>query len=127
VDDERDAADTLVVLLELAGFEGKAFYNGQTALAALDEFRPDAAILDLTMPGMDGCALARRLRAWAADRPFPIVAVTALGDDHARQLTAAAGFDLHLVKPVDPDSLALTLADMVILQGGSTEWMSGHR
>src|SRR5687767_2373954 len=94
VDDERDAADTLVVLLELAGFEGRAFYNGASALAALDEFRPDAAILDLTMPGMDGCALARRLRAWAGDRPFPLVAVTALGDDHARQLTAAAGFDL---------------------------------
>jgi CheY-like chemotaxis protein len=116
VDDNRDAADTLGILLELVGFETKVCYDGQTALNEADQFHPDAAILDLTMPGMDGVEVGRRLRERGWGRSLSLVAVTALGDDEARQQTREAGFDLHLTKPVDPDRLANVLADIVILR-----------
>lgn len=120
VDDDPDTADSLAMLLELVGFEPFVYYDARAALAAVDVIRPDAAILDLRMPGMHGCELARRLRAWAGDRPFPLVAVTAQSDDEARSQTAEAGFDIHLVKPIDPDKLALVVADIVILRGDRT-------
>src|SRR5439155_14411035 len=81
-----------------------------------DRFRPDACILDLTMPGLDGVEVGRRLRERAWGRTLPLVAVTALGDEEARRQTREAGFDLHLTKPVDPDRLANVLADIVILR-----------
>lgn len=121
VDDNPDIADTLGVLLDLAGYEARVCYDGPSALTVAEQFRPDAAILDLMMPGMDGIELARRLRAapWAG--ALPLVAVTALGDDEARRRTTEAGFDLHLTKPVDPDRLANVLADIVIMRGDSIE------
>lgn len=119
VDDNRDAADTLGVLLELVGFEVRVCYDGLSALGLADEFRPDAVILDLTMPGMDGVEVGRRLRERPWARTLPLVAVTALGGDEARLRTAQAGFDLHLTKPVEPDRLATVLADIVILRGDS--------
>ena len=116
VDDNHDAADTLGVLLELVGYQAKVCYDGPSALAAAEEFRPDAAILDLCMPGMDGEEVARRLRATDWGKALPLVALTALGGEDARERTTAAGFDLHLVKPVNPDRLANVLADIVILR-----------
>lgn len=117
VDDNRDAADTLGILLELVGFEARVCYDGKTALQAAEEFRPDAAILDLSMPGMTGDELGRLLRERPWARQIPLVALTALGDEEARRRTTAAGFDLHLTKPVSPDRLANVLADIVILRG----------
>ena len=120
VDDDPQAADILGVLLELAGFEARVTYDGVSALALAREYHPDAAILDLTMPGMDGCELARRLRALEPDRPPPVlIALTGWGGEEARRRTAEAGFDLHLTKPVDPDQLAFLLADIVILRSPS--------
>ncbi len=116
VDDNRDAADTLAILLEIAGFEAKVCYDGRAALVMADAFRPDACLLDLNMPGMDGVEVGRRLRAMLSDRLLPLVAVTAQGDDDARRRTSDAGFDLHLTKPVDPDRLANVLTDIVILR-----------
>ena len=117
VDDDPDAAHTLAILLDLAGFESRVCLSGADALVTAAEFRPDACILDLSMPGLDGCELARRLRAWSHPRPIPLVAVTGYDGEDARRMTAAAGFDLHLTKPVDPDKLAALLADIVILRG----------
>lgn len=117
VDDNRDAADTLGILLELVGFEPRVCYDGKTALEAAEAFRPDAAILDLSMPGMAGDELGRLLRERPWARQIPLVALTALGDEEARRRTTAAGFDLHLTKPVSPDRLANVLADIVILRG----------
>ena len=117
VDDNRDAADTLAILLDLAGFRPHVCYSGPEAVHALSAFRPDAAILDLMMPGMSGIELAGRIRDWAGSRYVPLVAVTALGDEESRRTTEAAGFDLHLTKPVQPDQLATVLADLVILRG----------
>lgn len=104
-DDNRDAADTLAAIVEVHGGVARACYDGLSALVEAGQFRPDVCLLDLTMPGMDGDQVAAHLRADSAGRRIVLVAVTALGTDEARRRTARAGFDLHLVKPVDPDQL----------------------
>ena len=105
VDDNHDVADSTAEWLDLVGFEAVACYDGPDALAVASEFRPDVCLLDLTMPGMDGDELADRLRELFAGRATLFVAVTARGDEESRRRTEAAGFELHLVKPVDPHDL----------------------
>lgn len=105
VDDNRDVADSATELLRLVGFDTCVCYDGPTALAAAREFLPDVCVLDLNLPGMDGDELAVRLRNQAAERTVLFVAVTAMGGDECRRRTGAAGFHLHLVKPVDPHDL----------------------
>src|SRR5262245_36206983 len=80
VDDHPDAADSLAAVLDLLGCPVRVCYNGLSALAVADEFRPHVCLLDLMMPGMDGLELAARLRVQAANRPTLLVATTALGD-----------------------------------------------
>jgi CheY-like chemotaxis protein len=110
-DDNRDAADILGGLLSLAGADVRVCYDGTTAAAALAEFRPDAGVFDLQMPGMDECELARVARGLAGIRPQRLVAVSGLGDDEAVRRTATAGFDAHMTKPADPRALIATLSD----------------
>ncbi|AWM40323.1 Response regulator PleD [Gemmata obscuriglobus] len=110
VDDNNDAADTTVELLCAVGFEARACYSGPTALALAATFHPGVCLLDLNMPGMDGDELARRLRPDPDAGPVVLVALTAMSDDNSRRRIAAAGFDLHLVKPVDPHQL-VTVVD----------------
>jgi two-component system, OmpR family, response regulator len=105
VDDSVDVADSTAELLRLTGFDARACYDGPAALAVAAEFLPDVSLLDLTMPLMDGDELAVRLRKQAAGRPMLLVAVTAMGGDEYRRRTEAAGFHLHLLKPVDPHDL----------------------
>ena len=110
VDDNRDLADSEAMLLELHGCEVEVCYDGPSALAATLRFGPDVCLVDLNMPGMDGCEVARRLKAWRRGHPVYLIAVTAHGSDEARAKTAAAGFDRHVVKPVDWRGLSLKLA-----------------
>jgi two-component system, OmpR family, response regulator len=105
VDDNRDAANSSALLLRIMGFETRACYDGPSALILNETFRPGVCFLDLNMPGMEGDELARRLRDAPAWRPLLVVAVTAMSDKKSCERIAAAGFDLHLVKPVDPDAL----------------------
>jgi CheY-like chemotaxis protein len=105
VDDNRDAADSLGALLRLVGFDARVCHDAATALTVAAGFAPEACVLDVTMPGMDGCELAASLRGGPAGRALYLVAVTALGDPDAVARTAAAGFDIHLVKPVAPQTL----------------------
>ena len=112
VDDNRDAADSEAMLLELHGCEVDVCYDGHSALAAALRFSPDVCLIDVNMPGMDGCEVARRLRSWRRGQPVYLIAVTAHGSDETREETAAAGFDLHLVKPADWDELSLALAEL---------------
>jgi CheY-like chemotaxis protein len=119
-DDNHDTADSLVILLQIAGLEARAYYDGTSALAAAEVMRPDVLILDLRMPGLDGDEVGRRVRARPWGRTAVLVALTGLPGEEARQLTAEAGFDLHLTKPVDPADLALTVMDLVILRGPLT-------
>jgi CheY-like chemotaxis protein len=105
VDDNRDAADSEAELLRIVGFNPRACYDGREALRVAREFAPDVCLIDLHMPDMDGDELAGRLRAEAGGRPVLLVAVTAMSNDESRSRTEAAGFALHLVKPVDPHDL----------------------
>jgi two-component system, OmpR family, response regulator len=111
VDDNRDGADTTAVLLRACGAEAEARYGGAAALAALPDFRPDACVIDLAMPGVDGCDLARRIRAATGENPPLFVALTAHGDAVTRARAAESGFDFHFVKPVDPAELLHALGE----------------
>jgi two-component system OmpR family response regulator len=111
VDDNKDAADSLATLLRLTGFVTEMCHDAAAALALTERFRPEAYVLDVSMPGMDGCELARVLRSGADGTGLLLVAVTALGDGAAQERTAAAGFDLHLTKPVAPQRLVDVLFD----------------
>ena len=104
-DDNHDAADTLAALVRLLGYEVTVCYDGPSALRAVGGFRPDACLLDLMMPRMDGVELAGRLREATGPRPMLLVATTALGAVEDRTRTALAGFHYHLVKPVDSSTL----------------------
>lgn len=91
-------------------------YDGPSALAAAEQFQPDACLLDLLMPGMDGYELAKWLREQQGERPMLLAAVTAYSGADIVWQSRSAGFDLYLVKPLDPDDVAAVLARTV---GGS--------
>ncbi len=112
VDDNRDAADTLGMLLNFLGADVQVVSDGPAALETLRTYRPDAVLLDIGMPGMDGYEVARRIRQDPALAEVVLIALTGWGqeDDHNR--SQEAGFDHHLVKPVDPDVLQALLASL---------------
>jgi signal transduction histidine kinase len=112
VDDNRDAADSLAEFLEAAGMSTAVAYSGVQALELLPGLQPELAILDIGMPGMDGYELARRLRQHPAGGGLLLLALTGWGQQRDREATAAAGFDHHLVKPLDPDQLLAILDDL---------------
>jgi PAS domain S-box-containing protein len=102
VDDNVDAAETLSRLLRLSGHEVRVVHDGLAALAAAGEMNPDIVLLDIGLPKLDGLEVARSLRARSyGPRPL-LVAITGFGQADDRARTAAAGFDHHLTKPVDP-------------------------
>jgi CheY-like chemotaxis protein len=105
VDDLVDAADSLAAVLVLCGFAARVATSGRAALAAALADPPDAVVLDLAMPGMDGYELARRLRACPGERRPLLVAVTGLTREEDRRRSAEAGIDLHFLKPVEPAAL----------------------
>jgi PAS domain S-box-containing protein len=104
VDDNRDAADALALILRDAGHEVGVAYDGPQALDLALDLRPEVALLDLGLPVMDGFELAGRLQA-RDPAPRLLVAITGYGQDSDRARTAAAGFDEHLVKPVEPAAI----------------------
>jgi PAS domain S-box-containing protein len=110
VDDNRDAADSLAVLLRLMGQDVCVAYDGPSALAQAQEFRPALVLLDIGMPGMDGYEVARRLRQQPELGNVVVAALTGWGQEGDRRRSAEAGFDRHLVKPVDPAALEALLA-----------------
>jgi PAS domain S-box-containing protein len=109
VDDNRDAASSLAMLLELTGNTVRTANDGAHALREAGAFHPDVVLLDIGMPEMDGYEVARALRASPRGSQLVVVAVTGWGQDQDRQQAAAAGFDGHLVKPLEPDALARLL------------------
>jgi PAS domain S-box-containing protein len=111
VDDNIDAATTLQLLLKSLGHETCVVYDGLQAIRMAVEFRPDIVLLDIGMPGLDGYEVARRLRVLKRERPLRIVAITGWGQEADRTKSREAGFDVHLVKPVDPNTLTSVLAN----------------
>lgn len=113
VDDNRDSAESMGELLALSRFEVRVCFDGPTALAACETFQPDACLLDIDMPGMDGYELARRLRAKFADHPPVFATMTAFGDYAHLERAVDAGFDLQFTKPVDSREVAQELEGTV--------------
>jgi PAS domain S-box-containing protein len=110
VDDNRDAAESLGMLLEMDNCTVSVAFDGLQALEALDTFVPDIALLDIGMPGMDGYELARRIRAAPGGRDLVLVALTGWGQADDKKRATDAGFDEHLTKPVDPVLLAQVIS-----------------
>jgi PAS domain S-box-containing protein len=110
-DDNRDSADTLQRVLVHYGHEVRVAYDGQSALRIGAEFRPRVAVLDIAMPGGDGYEVARAIRRQQG-KDVTLVALTGWGQDADRKRASEAGFDYHLVKPVDPAALNQLLADV---------------
>ncbi len=111
-DDMRDAADSLAELLRLRGHEVATAYDGAEAIALSEAFRPEAVLLDLGMPHVDGYEACRRIRGTAWGTELPIVALTGWGQPVDRELSRSAGFSAHLVKPVDFQTVIATLDDL---------------
>jgi signal transduction histidine kinase/ActR/RegA family two-component response regulator len=105
VDDNRDLAESLGMVLRLWGHDVKVVYDGPGALAAAREYRPDVIFLDIGLPGLDGYEVARRLRGPLGFRDARVVAITGYGREEDRRKAREAGFDMHLTKPVDPEDL----------------------
>jgi CheY-like chemotaxis protein len=101
VEDNRDSAASLSVLLELMGHEVRVAYTGPEAVALAAEWPPEITISDIGLPGFDGFEVARRLRGQLGRGPL-LVALTGYGRDEDRRMSQEAGFDHHLVKPADP-------------------------
>ena len=105
VDDNRDAADSLALLVRAMGHEVRVAYDGASAVEAARRLRPHVVFLDVVMPGMDGYEVARALRLDPQLREVRIVGLTGFGQDEDRERSRQAGIDQHLVKPIDPQFL----------------------
>jgi len=121
-DDNRDAADTLAALLRLRGYAVRVAYAGPAALAAALADPPDCAILDIGMPGLDGYAVARQLRAEPATRAAKLIALTGYSENEIGSRALDAGFDHHLVKGrANPAEIEELLKMLEEIKGLATE------
>ncbi len=110
VDDNADTAESLALLLRVLGHEVRTAHDGPSALKVARREHPDVVLLDLGLPRLDGFEVARRLRWEYADRPLLLVALTGHGQEEDRRRCREAGFDHHLVKPAEPETLKHLLA-----------------
>src|SRR5262249_33231832 len=121
VDDNRDAAESLGLLLETMGHEVRVAHGGEEGLLAVREFAPAVVLLDIGMPDMDGYEGARRIRDEGGSGRTLLVAVTGWGQDEDRRRAREAGFDHHLTKPVDPAELQRLLTAGAPADSGEPE------
>jgi CheY-like chemotaxis protein len=110
VDDNADAANTLNMLLDASGHQAFAEYTATAAIERTREVHPQVCVLDIGLPDMDGCELARRLRAMPGMGKATLIAVSGYGQEQDKRRSADAGFDYHLVKPIDTGKLLALLA-----------------
>jgi PAS domain S-box-containing protein len=110
-DDNRDAADSLQRILQMYGYEVRVAYDGSSAVAASERFKPRVAVLDIDMPGGNGHEVARALRS-RDGAAITLIALTGWGQEGDRRRALEAGFDHHLTKPVDPEALHDLLAKL---------------
>jgi CheY-like chemotaxis protein len=105
VDDSADAAESLAMLLAFEGHETHKAHDGAEAVRTAERVRPDVVLMDIGLPVLNGYEACRRIRNQAWGAPIIMVAITGWGQEEDREQSNAAGFDLHLVKPVDHDEL----------------------
>jgi CheY-like chemotaxis protein len=111
-DDNRDAADTLSLLLQLDGHEVRTAYDGVEALQIAEQFAPQIALLDIGMPHLNGYQTAQRIREQSWGSSMLLVALTGWGQEQDRRQATEAGFDRHLVKPGDPQIIGALIAEI---------------
>jgi len=111
-DDSRDVVESFQIMLHILGHEVETALDGLEALEKAERFRPDAIVLDVGMPGLDGYETARRIRQLSWSRDVVLIAVTGWGNEKDKLKSAAAGFNVHLVKPVDATSILEVLDQM---------------
>jgi CheY-like chemotaxis protein len=116
VDDNQDAAESLALLLQIWGHEVWTAYDGPSTLALVAEYRPDIVLLDIGLPGMSGYEVVKRLRELPGEERAVLVAVTGYGQPSDRERAREAGFDHHLVKPVEPAHLQEILTAVPVLR-----------
>jgi len=121
-DDNRDAADSLGMLLELAGHDVKVTHSGNAALIAGASYRPDVVILDIGMPDMSGHDVARAARRELWGKSAYFIALTGWGQAADKERATASGFDRHLTKPIDPDQLNALLDTALLEKRPATEF-----
>jgi signal transduction histidine kinase len=109
-DDNRDAGESLAMLLRLDGHEVEIAFDGPEALALFDRMKPEIAILDIGMPGLTGYEVAQRIRSQRPARPVTLIAVTGWGQEADKARAAESGFDHHFTKPLEPDALSALLS-----------------
>jgi PAS domain S-box-containing protein len=117
VDDNRDGADSLAMMLRVMGNDTHTAYDGEAAVSAALEYRPDVILLDIGLPKLTGYEACRRIRGQPGGKDSVIIAQTGWGQEQDRQRTHEAGFDHHLVKPVDPTALMKLLAELQAAKG----------
>jgi signal transduction histidine kinase/ActR/RegA family two-component response regulator len=118
VDDNRDAADSLASILQNLGHDTHTAYDGQTGLDRAVQVRPDVVLLDIGLPVLNGYEVCRRLREQPWSRPPIVIAVTGWGQDEDRRRSREAGFDRHLIKPVDVGALLKLLDELQMPKAG---------
>ena len=111
VDDNRDSADSAVTILRLLGHQAESAYTGQEAVEVLGRYPAEVVLLDLSMPDMDGFETLRRLRALPGRANIFAVAMTGYGTGDDRRRTTQAGFNAHLIKPVELSALTALLRE----------------
>jgi PAS domain S-box-containing protein len=118
-DDNADVAESFEVMLQMFGHEVQTAFDGLEALERAEEFRPDVIVLDVGMPKLDGYETARRIRQQPWGQDVVLIAVTGWGNEEDKNRSAEAGFDIHLVKPVDADTILKSVATLDRSQFGS--------
>jgi DNA-binding response OmpR family regulator len=128
VDDDPDTADSLSVLVSLWGHDARAAYDGAAVLPMASAYQPDVVLLDLAMPKVDGCQVARRLRRQTRFKDSLLIVITGHADQANRLLCGEAGFDHYLTKPIDLSSLEILLRRERVRLARSAEeaeWANG--
>jgi CheY-like chemotaxis protein len=105
VEDNRDGAESLRLLLELLGHDVRVAYTGRAGLAIAREWVPDVVVCDIGLPELDGYGVARELRHTSATASTHLIALTGYGQEEDRRRSLEAGFDVHLTKPAEPELL----------------------
>ena len=125
-DDNRDAADSLSMLLSMDGYEVRTVYSGRAAVFAAETFRPDVALLDIGMPEVNGYAAAKAIRKQRGGADIFLVAITGWGQQEDKRRAFEAGFATHVTKPVDPNLLRELLRNVVISGRSAPSGEHGH-
>ena len=113
VDDNRDLAASVLTLLWMAGYEARAAYTGPEGLEMARSYKPHVVLLDIGLPEMDGFEVARHIRREPELKEVLLVAMTGYGEEHHQRASGEAGFNYHLVKPIEPKGLLAFLAELI--------------